>query len=307
MTGNDDRPAYRPYLVTVTDIIALSEHFIRVTFTGPDLKHFGTDRLDQRIKVVFPHPDGTLTDFGFTDPAVLTAGDWHRRWRELPQETRNPIRTYTIRHVRNSVCEIDVDFFSHSSPGQETDGAASRWLARAAHGDALVIVGPDARSSREGGGIEWNPGTATRLLLAGDETAVPAIANIVETLDDHVTAEVFIEVGSQQDALVMGGAAAVTWLEQVTDQPGAALTSAIDRWARTVATRAEEQALPDVDVDTELLWEAPPSAARDHYIWLAGEAGVVKSLRRFLVQEHQIDKSCIAFMGYWRQGRAESL
>jgi NADPH-dependent ferric siderophore reductase len=64
--------------------------------------------------------------------------------------------------------------------------------------------------------------------------------------------------------------------------------------------------LEDIDVDRELLWEAPEDMpGGDFYAWIAGEAGVVKTLRRLLVREHGVDRTRVAFMGYWREGRAE--
>ena len=65
--------------------------------------------------------------------------------------------------------------------------------------------------------------------------------------------------------------------------------------------------LEDVDVDTEVLWEVPePTDVSRFYAWLAGEAAVIKTLRRHLVTECGVDRRSVAFMGYWRQGRAES-
>jgi NADPH-dependent ferric siderophore reductase len=70
--------------------------------------------------------------------------------------------------------------------------------------------------------------------------------------------------------------------------------------------------LSDVDVDSEILWEVPVDAAGHPlvqdtvlYAWLAGEAGVIKTLRRYLVSEKGVDRTSVAFMGYWRHGRAE--
>ena len=40
------------------------------------------------------------------------------------------------------------------------------------------------------------------------------------------------------------------------------------------------------------------------YAWLAGEAGVVTGLRRYLLREAGFDRRSVAFMGYWREGRA---
>ena len=70
------------------------------------------------------------------------------------------------------------------------------------------------------------------------------------------------------------------------------------------------------DVATEdLLWETPafsglgeelPDAGNhaDRYFWIAGESGVVTTLRRHLVKDLGIDRSQVAFMGYWRKGVA---
>lgn len=69
--------------------------------------------------------------------------------------------------------------------------------------------------------------------------------------------------------------------------------------------------LEDVDVDTSILWDVPdgstckPDAPRGElYAWLAGEAGVIKRLRRLVVNDHGVPRTAVAFMGYWRQGRS---
>ena len=53
--------------------------------------------------------------------------DWYARWRALPDERRNPIRTYTVRAVRRDAPEVDVDIVLHGD-----GGPASRWAERAA-------------------------------------------------------------------------------------------------------------------------------------------------------------------------------
>ncbi len=40
------------------------------------------------------------------------------------------------------------------------------------------------------------------------------------------------------------------------------------------------------------------------YAWIAGESAMVTSLRRYLVKELGMDRSQVAFMGYWRRGVA---
>src|SRR5690625_6901311 len=63
----DDRPAYRPFRASVRTVAQLSPHFVRITLTGPQLGYFGTDGDDQRIKLLFPAPNGQLTDVGADD------------------------------------------------------------------------------------------------------------------------------------------------------------------------------------------------------------------------------------------------
>jgi NADPH-dependent ferric siderophore reductase len=54
------------------------------------------------------------------------------------------------------------------------------------------------------------------------------------------------------------------------------------------------------------LWEVPEeSPFGPLYAWLAGEAAVIRTLRRHLVAERGMDRRAVAFMGYWRLGRAE--
>jgi NADPH-dependent ferric siderophore reductase len=65
---------------------------------------------------------------------------------------------------------------------------------------------------------------------------------------------------------------------------------------------AERADLPDAP-----LWDVPDghSLDGDCYAWLAGEASAITTLRRFLVREAGLDRRQVAFMGYWRLGRAE--
>lgn len=299
---------YRTYRTTVARREQLSPNFLRMTLTGPDLVHFGTAGLDQRIKLVLPLSDGSFTDVGQFDESVGMM-EWYRRWRELPDETRNPIRTYTIRAVRPETREIDVDFVLHG-----TEGPASAWASAAGPGAPLVVIGPDARAD-ETGGLEWNPGDAGSVLIAGDETAVPAICAIVESLPAHVTGSVYIEVPTEADALPLTApeGVAVRWLARGSAAHGLRLSAAVHAWgetrvAETTASAADaptgtELADPNED---EVLWEVPESSVGSCYAWLAGEASTITALRRHLVRGLGIDRRSVAFMGYWRRGRAEA-
>jgi len=303
----DERAAYRPYRVSVSRIQELSPSFSRVTFTAEEFRFFAPHGLDQRVKLVFPI-GGRIADLGVDDPEVVIGGGWYARWRSLPEKLRNPFRTYTVRDIRPADEELDIDFVVHGH-GLATDGPAARWLASAAVGDELVIVGPDARSLDSAIGIDWHPGTATELLLAGDETAAPAICSILASLAPGARARAFIEVPTAADAQRIESAAdvSVTWIPR----GGRGLEHFVRSWAADTrvyeaAIAGQRQELADIDVDIDLLWDSPADSPGEFYAWIAGESATVKSLRRFLVSELGVDRSRVAFMGYWRLGKSEA-
>jgi NADPH-dependent ferric siderophore reductase len=291
-------PAARPYAVTVSRIERLTPTFLRITFTGPQLSEFGTDGLDQRIKIMLPLPG-----IGFTP---LDENDWYGAWRDLPNELRNPLRTYTVRAVRTELREVDIDFVAHGDTGP-----ASRWATHATVGDELILIGPCLRTDGLLSGVEWKPGDATHVLLAGDETAAPAICSIISAMPRTAQGCAFIEVPTIADALPIDAPEGVhvTWLARNGDAHGSALDPAVRAWTDSFVSDGHTgERLADVDIENGILWEVPEPASHSGglYAWLAGEAGVIKTLRRFLVSETGLDRHQVAFMGYWRVGRAES-
>lgn len=183
------RPAYRSFHAKVRRVERLSPHFTRVTFAGDELTGFGTAGLDQRVKVVLPVPHRGFADFPDGE-------DWYREWRELPAERRNVFRTYTVRAVRPDAGEVDIDFALHGDLGP-----ASAWATRTTPGDEIIIIGPDELSPDRAVGIDFRPGAVDTVLLAGDETAAPAICAILEQLPPHAAGIAIIEVPSPLDAL----------------------------------------------------------------------------------------------------------
>jgi NADPH-dependent ferric siderophore reductase len=294
-------PAYRLFRAFVARVLRLSPSFLRVTFTGAEFDELAPNGFDQRVKLLFPTPGRGLRD-------CPSGPDWYAAWRDLPDHLRNPLRTYTVRAARPEAREVDVDFVLHGATGP-----ASAWAEHAAAGDEVVLVGPNARFPGPTGGVEWRPpADAACLLLAGDETGVPAICAIAESLPPDRRARLLLEVPERDDALalVVPTGVEVTWLPRGADASrGALLTAAVVAAVRELAVApAPGTALPDVDVDAQVLWEVPAEAPTGCglYAWLAGEAGVVKGLRRHLVQDAGVDRASVAFMGYWREGRPGS-
>ena len=112
------------------------------------------------------------------------------------------MRTYSIRELRveEGGTAVVIDFVLHLEPG--FTGPASAWASQTSVGDELLIIGP-RRGRPNGGGIEYAPGEAREILLAGDETAAPAIARILEDIDRDAAGLAVIEVPHAEDALAI--------------------------------------------------------------------------------------------------------
>jgi len=223
--------------------------------------------------------------------------------------------------MAGSAPEIEVDFVLH---GQTPDsmGPGSGWAAQAEPGQRLVVIGPHAGTTAYGG-IEWRPpaaggGCAVRVLLAGDETAVPAIGSILESLPAGYAGCALLEVPTAQDVLDLdGGGVQVRWLAREGRARGDLLSSAVREALGGPGRSGGAAELPEVDVDAEILWDTPSqlppgvcprpggSVVDGWYAWVAGEASVVRDLRRLLVRELGLSRKQVAFMGYWREGRSE--
>jgi NADPH-dependent ferric siderophore reductase len=295
-------PDYRFFPVTVLGVQRLSPSFVRLTFTGPSLRGFGVGGADQRIKLVFSRDGGPVED-------LLTDGPgWYQDYCALPDERRPYLRTYTVRAARPELAEIDVDVVLHGVADGHA-GPAADWAATAGPGDPLVILGPDRPGSGRAWGVEWQPPAEGTLFLAGDETAVPAISAIVEALPAGRRTIAVLEVPTAGDVLSLDLAPGVEvrWLVRGDRSRGEALGPAVHAalCELGVAAPTAGQDPEDVDLAHGLLWEVPEAGADGCYAWLAGEAGMVKQLRRWLVRDLGVPRTSVAFMGYWRLGAAE--
>ena len=274
-----ERPwAYSAFPVQVRARRMLSPNFVRLTLAGDSLRNFAPWGTDQRIKVVLPLPDGRIADFGLLDEPTPHPSDWYTRWRALPEDERNVLRTYTPAAIRADKGEIDIDFFLH-----EPAGPASAWAAAAVPGDHLVVNGPDARMGWTGYGLHWHPAGARRFLLVADETAIPAVRGILETLGPDSSTDVILECADPADDLLSAGAPDNVHVQLVLRASGdPAVETAVRSWGAARGSTA-----PD---------DAGFSA------WIAGEASTTTSIRRYLTTDLGIPKERVSFLGYWKRG-----
>lgn len=307
----------------VIDVQALGESYIRLVVAGPDLLRWSAEVVDPGtvsdayVKLFIPPPGGP----GIApDPADI------RAWLALPEKERGWMRTYTVRRADTvdldgePVPALTIDMVVH--PG-DAEGPGSSWARGVAVGDRLRIAGPGRGHAPWSA---WAPGQAGRIVCAGDETAAPALLAIADELEtdeagcagaDPVEAagaraltgremSIVIEVPTEADVVALSdGAPGFVTILTRADEPGEAvlrhLAGVLDLSSGCVETVMDGRR-PD-----EREWQpATAVSAGDPYVFLAGEAGLVRAMRRLAVDAAGIDKESVAFMGYWRRGAAES-
>ncbi|MFG1807307.1 siderophore-interacting protein [Streptomyces sp. NPDC049040] len=256
-------PTYDFFDVHVLRTRRLSATLLRVVLGGPGLSRVVSGGRDQRLKLFLPQ-DGQERPIL---PDVLDI-DWYPRWRALDPEVRGVMRTYTVRDVRSEPVEVDIDFALHGDTGP-----ASRWANRAVPGDRVTLLAPVVPDN---GGVDFQPPDGTDwVLLCADETALPAVAGILEWLPAGTVVKAWVSVGDPGDriALPTKCQADVTWVTRPA-------------------------ALPEAVAAADL----PPGTP---YAWLAGEAALVRDVRRHLVGSRGFPRPAVAFAGYWRRGSSE--
>ncbi|MFJ6939023.1 siderophore-interacting protein [Streptomyces sp. NPDC101132] len=251
----------------------LGHSFLRVTFGGESLRDFRSGGFDQSLSLFLPQPHREHTEL------PSTAEDtWFGAWRGMPDEDRPVMRSYTVREQRRTpagVDEVDIDFVLHgdSSP-------ASHWAGRAVPGSRIMVIGPRVAENKS---VRFQrPSDADLVLVYADETALPAAAAILERLPADVRVRAWFEVPHADDRLALSAPAdtEITWV--VREDPGAGR-------AEHVLAAVRKADLP----------------AGTPYVWLAGEAGTVRAVRRHFVQERSVDRKSVRFTGYWRLGASE--
>ncbi|MFB7045469.1 siderophore-interacting protein [Streptomyces microflavus] len=251
--------------VRVTGAERITPRTVRVTFTGDALPGLLEDRPDQQMKLCLPREgrsvrEGLLPEQDAEDTYGMR---WYEAFLAIPEVRRPWMRSFTVRAYDRGSNEMTVDFVLHGD-----GGPASRWGAAARPGDVLGMVGPSSLYARP-------LPAARRLLLAGDESALPAIATVLEALPAGTRALVYAEVADaaeERELPIAAGGAEVRWVHR--DRDGSLVA----------AVRDAGRDLDGVDA-----------------AWVAGEASAVRALRRHLVGERGLPKGAVEFSGYWRR------
>ncbi|MGW2050223.1 siderophore-interacting protein [Streptomyces sp. NPDC001858] len=254
-----ERPARqprKPHSAQVVRTERLTPHMQRVVLGGEGLAEFTAGTCtDHYVKLLFG-PDGV----SYPEPF-----DLERIRAEFPREQWPVTRTYTVRDWDAEHRELTLDFVVHGD-----EGLAGPWAARVQPGETVRFMGP-------GGAYAPDP-SADWHLLAGDESALPAIAAALESLPAGAVAHAFIEVSGPEEEQKIESDVAVVWLHR------------------------GERPVGELLVETVRALEFPEG--RPH-AFVHGEAACVKELRKYLRVELQIPRDDLSISGYWRLGHNE--
>ncbi|MDQ7263261.1 siderophore-interacting protein [Paracoccus sp. PS-1] len=229
-------------LARVVGAEPLCPDFLRLRLAAPDLHRLaGADSMHFRL--VLPRPEDAAPEW----PHIGASGQivWPRGDKAL----HRPV--YTVRRIDADAGWLDLDIFDHAG------GRAAAWARRARPGQHLGLAGPS------GGGIPQ----AGRLVLAGDETAYPALARILESQAGKAGGEVFL-LGARADYPLPRPKGF-----RLRHLPGG--TAALGALLRA---------------------EPPP---RHGYLWMAAEKSGIAVLRALLLQELGHDKARSHLAAYW--------
>ncbi|MCW1821893.1 NADPH-dependent ferric siderophore reductase [Mycolicibacterium conceptionense] len=252
----------------------LTDHMVRLVLGANGDSGFGTfspnEFSDAYAKLVIVPAN--------VDVSVLPKPLTLDSFQELPVELRPTVRTYTVRKVDRERGEITIDFVVHGE-----QGVAAPWAAAAVPGQPAYLMGPSGAYTPDPA-ADWH-------LLAGDESALPAIGAALEALPDNAIGKVFIEVAGPADEIELTGPAGVeiTW---------------VHRGGRA-----------DLVGDDHAGDNAPLIAAVKEAAWLPGQVqvfihgeaqAVMHNLRPYIRKERGVAaKWAASISGYWRRGRTE--
>ncbi len=248
-----------PYFreMRVVGAVDVTPHMRRLTLAGGDLARFANGGL--HVRLLIPK----LRDIKPAWP--VTGEDGRPLWPE--GQTRPDVRIYTIRRIDVEASEVDIDFVLHE--GGDMPGA--RFAREARPGDLVGMTGPGGGSI---GGADW-------YLLAGDETALPAIARILAEMPAGKRATVHIEVDGPCDEQPLQSAAKIDlrWLHRGAVEPG--------------TSDALEHAVRDI---------AWPSKGTPVFAWVGCEYKSFRAIRNHLRRDRALRRDEHLVVAYWRRG-----
>ncbi|MFE5396241.1 siderophore-interacting protein [Streptomyces sp. NPDC056568] len=254
--------------VKVAGVVDVTPNMRRITLTGDELTEgvmgeghhrpaFRSEGFDDHVKLVVPPAEGEL-------PRVGTQEENRFAWNP---EVLGNTRDYTVRSWDPEANTFAIDVVRHDH------GLAASWAFGVRPGDEIHLAGPKS-CALVNTDADWH-------LLAGDETALPAIARWLEEAPEGTRGHVVIEVPTAEDrqGIATRADVRVEWLVR-DGAPAGTGTRLFD------AVRGVD--LPEGRV----------------YAWVAGEAMTIAPIRRYLRHERGLPKEDVEVVGYWRRPKS---
>lgn len=229
----------------------------RVRFAGRDLARYAVGGL--HVRLLLP-PAGREPRWPVAGPAALPV------WPD--GEDRLDTRVYTIRRIDPDRGTIDMDFVLHDPPG-----LGCRFARGARAGDRVGILGPGGGEARR---ADW-------LVMAGDESALPAIARTLEELPEGAEGIAFVEVADEDEE------------QDLARPPGVEL-----RWIRRDGRPAGFSTLL-----SDAVAAYRPPEGREVFLWAGAEFGAAQAIRRTARRDWALKRGSHLVVGYWRVGMAD--
>ncbi|KRB58385.1 phage tail protein [Rhizobium sp. Root708] len=238
----------------------VTPHMRRVKFACSDISPFLGG--DMHVRVLVP-PSGRQPIW----PGLRSDG--RVAWPQGDDELL--VRVYTIRAVDAEKRELWIDFLQHPLAGVKTPGADFARDARI--GQKVALLGPG------GGGFP----VARSILLAGDESALPAIARIVEEAPAGTKLQAIIEVSdaAEEQPLVSAASLDVRWLHRC-DYSDNVRSSLFETTAEAIASMEDGT-----------------------FVWFAAEKDDVRATRAFLKGRGH-DRKNMYVAWYWERGASQA-
>lgn len=187
---------------------------------------------------------------------------------QLEKGPKPVTRTYTVRAFRENGLELDIDFVAHGD-----NGPASRWAMRAGPGSFCGIAGPSLP--------KLTRFHADTYLVAADMSALPVAAVTLEAMPRDSTGVAIFEILSEADR------------QEINAPPGIDIHWVVSPDPYT-PSRAQEEVI------RAMKW---PSGTLQTCI--AGESGIIRSLRAYLHNEKAVPRENTYISGYWKIGLVE--
>ncbi|UHG91235.1 siderophore-interacting protein [Spirosoma oryzicola] len=257
--------APRPIILESAQVVHVRDitpHMRRVVVASDGLIGLSGLMPGIHLKILLPQPG--------QEKPLLPTFDANGQPLPVPDESRPTVRTYTVRSFEPQTGELAIDFVLHGD-----EGPASAWATHVQIGNYLGVALRPNIAYRE---ADW-------YLLAGDQTALPAIGAILEQLPATAKGVAFVEIPdeTEEQPLEYDADIQLHWLHRNGIEAGK---------SSLLQEAIFETVIPDAQKQTR-------------FVWVATEVMATKEIRDYLRMKHRLANHELHAAAYWKLGMTE--